>query len=237
MITLQLGINNIWLTSDTHYAHKNICRGVSNWGKITDEILDADGKPVIFKDPRQHPHFNVDVRATRDFSDLIVMNEAIVDRINSNVKEDDILIHNGDWSFGGETNIGEFRSKIRCKNIILIYGNHDTHIRSNKHEEQKLFKHLSDYEEVRVKTAQGKTAASFILCHYPIISWNDMKHGTFMLHGHQHLSNEDKLGPGKRMDIGMDGNDLYPYHFDEIMEIMSKRPIHDLEKDHHKPRI
>jgi calcineurin-like phosphoesterase family protein len=209
MINLQA--ENIWFTSDSHYAHRNICRGISNWG-----TTDSDG------------NFEVSIPATRDFPDLMTMNQAIVDRINSEVKEDDWLIHLGDWSFGGQDKIFEFREQINCKNIVLIYGNHDTHIRRNLRGEQKLFKHVADYEELNVKGI-----GRFVLCHYPIISWNEMRKNTIMLHGHQHLKGDTKFGPGKRMDVGACGNDLWPYSIKDIMEIMDSRPVHDLANDHH----
>ena len=88
---IKLNTKNVFFTSDTHYAHRNICRGVSNWG-TTDE----------------NGVFHVDVNATRDFANLIEMNDALVDRINSKVGADDWLIHTGDWSFGGQDKIKEF---------------------------------------------------------------------------------------------------------------------------------
>jgi calcineurin-like phosphoesterase family protein len=84
----------IWFTSDTHYAHSNICRATTNW-------KDAD-------------------QLTRDFTSLEEMNQTLVDRINQQVMPNDILIHLGDWSFGGFDNIRLFREQLNCKNIILI---------------------------------------------------------------------------------------------------------------------
>ena len=92
---------NLYFTSDTHYNHTNICRGVSKW---------PEG------------------RGTRDFHSLGEMNSAIVSGINSVVGPDDVLVHLGDWSFGGFESIAEFRKKILCKNVILFLGNHDHHI-------------------------------------------------------------------------------------------------------------
>jgi hypothetical protein len=60
-----------------------------------------------------------------------------------------------------------------------------------------------------------------------------MRKGTIMLHGHQHLKGEIKFGPGKRMDVGACGNDLWPYIIQEIMKIMDERSVHDLANDHH----
>jgi calcineurin-like phosphoesterase family protein len=188
-----------------------MCRGVSKWG-----TTDKDG------------NFRVDIPSTRDFPDLRAMNYALVDRINTTVGQDDWLFHLGDWSFGGQDKIKEFRDKIICRNIVLIYGNHDTHIRKNNFGEQKLFRHCSDYEELVVNGEHR-----LILFHYPIESWNGMHRDAIMLQGHRHLKGEAKFSPGKRMDIGACGNDLYPYSLKEILTIMRSRKFAPLPGDHH----
>lgn len=211
MIKLTINPKKLFLTSDTHYHHRNLCRGVSKWGKY-DEF----------------GNFIVDEPSTRDFKHLREMDEALVDRINSTVGEDDTLVHGGDWSFGGQERVPEFRERIRCKNIILIYGNHDGHIQRNFFGEKKLFKHTSHYEEMLINGEH-----KLVLFHYPIESWNGMHHGSIMLQGHQHLKGESKMKPGKRMDIGACGNDLYPYSLEEILDIMKDRVFVPLENDHH----
>ena len=86
----------VWITSDTHYGHKNICRGVTNW---------------------RLPDGSVPIDQTRDFDTIERMNESIIRNINSVVGQDDVLIHLGDWSFGGFDNIEIFRnSKPPFKN-------------------------------------------------------------------------------------------------------------------------
>lgn len=60
------------------------------------------------------------------------MTEALIANINKVVGQDDTLWHLGDWSFGGIESIWKFRSRIICKNIHLVYGNHDEHIEANK---------------------------------------------------------------------------------------------------------
>ena len=99
-----------YFTSDTHHSHKNICRGVSKWGKTLE-----DGT------------FEVSVDSTRNFSTIEEMNQSIVDVINSTVGEFDELYHLGDWSFGGFENIQAFWLQLVCKNIYFVLGNHDHH--------------------------------------------------------------------------------------------------------------
>lgn len=200
-------IGKIFITSDTHFGHKNLCRGVTNWRT-------QDGK--------------IPIESTRDFQTIERMNERIVDGINFVVGQDDTLIMLGDVSFGGFENIGIFLDRLVCKNIHLILGNHDTHIEKNREEIQNRFLSVQHYLEVRINDR------NFVLCHYPLQSWNGLNKGVIQLHGHVHLSPERKFGNGKKMDVGMDGNGLNPYNIDEIIKIMDKRPVgSDITNDHH----
>ena len=212
----------LWFTSDTHYGHTNICRGVSKW-------KDFNG--------------NVPIKQTRDFDTLEDMNDAIVKSINSVVGEDDILFHLCDWSFGGFDNIAEFRNRILCKNIHLILGNHDHHIEHNKGDIQRLFSSVNQYLRLQVSLYPGTILhvgkIDLVLMHYPIASWHNMNDGVIHLHGHVHLPPNKKLAQGKAMDVGVDGNGLVPYSLNEITRIMNNQPIAKLTlpQDHHEERI
>ena len=217
---IKLTKGRIFFTSDTHYGHANICRGVTNW-------RDENG--------------NVPINTTRDFETLEQMNDKIVESINSVVGEDDTLFHLGDWSFGGYDNIEEFRNRIVCKNVHLILGNHDHHIERNKGDIQRLFSSVNQYLHLEVKW-EGKDKfehARFALMHYPIASWNGMNDGVIHLHGHVHLPNNLRVTNGKAMDVGVDGNNYEPISMGEVLKIMSKQPIAKLAlpKDHHEARI
>ena len=220
-ITLETG-QKLWFTSDTHYGHTNICRGVSKW-------KDFNG--------------NVPIKQTRDFKTLYHMNDAIVESINNVVGENDILFHLGDWSFGGFENIAEFRNRIVCKNIHLILGNHDHHIENNRDDIQDLFSSVNQYLRLQVSVYPGTVLhtgkVDLVLMHYPIASWHNMNDNVIHLHGHVHLPPNKKLAQGKAMDVGVDGNGLIPYSLNEITRIMDKQPITKLSlpQDHHEERI
>jgi calcineurin-like phosphoesterase family protein len=220
-IKLEIG-QKLWFTSDTHYGHTNICRGVSKW-------KDFNG--------------NVPIKQTRDFNTLEDMNDAIVKSINSVVGENDILFHLGDWSFGGFENIAEFRSRILCKNIHLILGNHDHHIENNKDNIQRLFSSVNQYLRLSISLYPGTILhvgkVDLVLMHYPIASWHNMNDNVIHLHGHVHLPPNKKLAQGKAMDVGVDGNFLVPYSLNEITRIMNNQPIAKLTlpQDHHEERI
>jgi calcineurin-like phosphoesterase family protein len=225
MVMLKIDLNfgqKLFVTSDTHYNHKNICRGVTNWRT-------ADGE--------------IPISQTRDFKNLDHMNDAIVNNINEVVGQDDILIHLGDWSFGGFVSIKEFRDRLICKNIYLIYGNHDHHIENNRQGIQGIFTKTMQYTTLRVKfPSHGKIIGGsyeFVLMHYPLASWHDMNTGRFHLFGHVHLPENKKIMDGRSMDVGVDGNNLYPYDIKDVIKKLSGRPVqaNRLPSDHHEERL
>lgn len=214
-IVLEKG-QNIHFTSDTHYSHKNICRGTTEWKDSNDK--------------------------TRDFPTLEAMNATIVKNINERVKETDILVHLGDWSFGGFDEILKLRKEIICKNIILTYGNHDHHILKNKNDVKYLFQKTTHYLNLEVISNSGTNITfkyNFVCSHYPIVSWENMNKGVIQLFGHVHLPWEQKLREGKAMDVGMDGHNMRPYSYYEIVTLMNQQPIRSITipQDHHENEV
>jgi calcineurin-like phosphoesterase family protein len=217
-LTLQKG-QQLYFTSDTHFSHSNICSATTKWQDAGDTV--------------------------RQFSSLDEMNRTIVNNINAVVGENDILFHLGDWSFGGFEQIQKFRSQLICKNIHIVLGNHDHHIEKDKDGVQSLFSSVHSFiPKLEVKREVGggdgmMQRFNFCVFHYPIASWIDMNQGVIHLHGHVHLPKNLKLGKGRSLDVGMDGNDMKPYSLDEVMRLVKNQPIRKLElpKDHHEKRL
>jgi len=87
-------MRNIFIVSDTHFGHSNILK-----------FIDRDT--------------NLPIRP--EFSSLEEMNEVMVDRWNSVVRDEDIVYHLGDVYFGdGHKVLNRLRGRKR-----LILGNHD----------------------------------------------------------------------------------------------------------------
>lgn len=209
---------SLFFTSDTHYSHTNICRATTRWN-------DAEN-------------------LTRDFKSLEHMNSELVNNINEVVGENDVLIHLGDWSFGGFENIAEFRNRILCKNIHLVLGNHDHHIERNKENIQELFASVNHYINLDVRRPSNLRKGEmdkfkFVLMHFPIASWDGMNDGVMHLHGHVHLPPNLRIAKGRAMDVGVDGNGYYPLSLFEVISLLKNQPIKKLElpKDHHEKRI
>jgi calcineurin-like phosphoesterase family protein len=105
-------LSNIWITADTHYNHKNIVKGESDWN---------------------------DKSRCRKFKSLKTYNDIIVKNINSVVEKKDWLYHLGDWSLGERDSLFEFRERLKCENIVIVCGNHDLHILKNVREINSFF--------------------------------------------------------------------------------------------------
>lgn len=92
--------SNIFITSDIHAFHKNICAGSSTWS---------------------------DVSGCRPFANELEMNDKIVENFNSVVGANDLIISLGDICFGHRDNLPKFLDRITCKNWIHVFGNHESH--------------------------------------------------------------------------------------------------------------
>lgn len=96
-LRLNIPLEKIWISSDLHLGHKNICGpNISNWDK-----------------------------GYRTFSSIPEMDQELLTQINNNVKEDDYFFILGDFAYLNKQPVDWYRRQINCKNIILIRGNHD----------------------------------------------------------------------------------------------------------------
>ena len=187
---------NIWISSDFHFDHTNISGPkVSRWKS-----------------------------GFRTFNNISEMNDNLFNSINNKVKEDDILYFLGDFCFGGHQNTPKHRSRILCKNIHFLRGNHDDNIDLYK----EHFTSINDVLNIR----HGKM--KYFMSHYSHRVWPGSHKGTIHLYGHSHGSIPDF---GKSMDVGVDAafkvyGEYRPFHIDEINKIMEKKQQEIV--DHHE---
>lgn len=154
------------------------------------------------------------------FQNIDEMNKALIKNWNQKVSPNDDVFHLGDFCFFNSVYpVRDFIDQLNG-NITLINGNHDSiKVRSS-------FKRSCDYLELKIESE------NIILMHFPIESWNRMRHNSFHFHGHCHgtLKTSPHL---LRYDVGVDVDDKYaPYSFKELKDIMvSKMNIRDSELD------
>lgn len=173
-----------YFTSDLHFGHKNIVRGTSSWS---------------------------DKSSCRNFNTIEEHDNAIIDGINSRVTKNDILYILGDISFGSISYLSSAISRINCRNLILIYGNHDDKIRKV---DTDIFNIEADYLVI--------DSPKIIMFHYPIADWLDKNKGSMHLFGHCHQK-FDTSGKGKMLDVSICGHNYVPWSEEEILEYMRGR--------------
>jgi calcineurin-like phosphoesterase family protein len=70
-------------------------------------------------------HKNIIRYCNRPFDTVEAMNCAILERLNSAVRANDVLYFLGDFCIGPKARALELRREIRCKKIFAVPGNHD----------------------------------------------------------------------------------------------------------------
>jgi len=162
----------------------------------------------------------------RDFNNEYEMTEEILKQVNKYVKWNDILYFLGDFCFKNHKKIPELRNRINCQTIHFVKGNHDQHIDKYK----DFFTSVQDYLTVEYYNQ------TFILFHYPILSWWHIGHGTLMLHGHCHShENINKQNEKcKRIDVGIDHaykmfGEYRPFEITEVIKILNSHPLFSVD--------
>ncbi|MCQ2751974.1 MAG: hypothetical protein MJ189_02595 [Coriobacteriales bacterium] len=160
-------------------------------------------------------HANIIKLANRRFNDIDEMNACLINNINSRVSADDELYILGDFSYKiSKEDVIAFRNQLNCKNIYLIYGNHD-----HNYDDSDVFTWCGDYKTLN--TDQGK----IIMFHYPILEWDQYFEHSLHLHGHQHNHGDYNLKMREegllRYDVGVDAHDYFPVSEEEIREFFA----------------
>jgi len=183
----------------------------------------SDGKNVFFTSDLHLYHKNVikyDGRPflTNEKPDLDLMHETLLNNWNNTVTEKDVVFNLGDLSFGEFDLSGELINKLNGK-IHYIMGNHDDYkiIKS-----YNRFETINDMVDLTINDKSGKT--HFVMCHYPIYSWNRAHYGSIMIHGHCHMSlSNGEFHNNKRIfDVGCNGWDYTPVSYLDIVNLSNK---------------
>lgn len=168
----------------------------------------------------------------RPFSSVEEMNEVMIERWNTVVKPDDVVIHLGDVALG---KIAETLPLIGRLNgyKVLVPGNHDRVFSGEKQAKRDRF--LPEYEKVFQKVHAEKIWVKFRdenrwaqASHFPYQgdSHGEDRHadkrpldnGLPLIHGHVHESWKHN---GRMFNVGVDVNNFFPVSEDEIVDWIS----------------
>lgn len=150
------------------------------------------------------------------------MNKCIIDRWNEVIGPRDHVYVLGDVSFAGLQSTLNMLDMMHGKKF-LVAGNHDRSMRKRA-EFQKRFEWIKDYFHLVVqdeKHPAGKQ--NVMLMHFPLLTWDKSRYGSWMLHGHSHGAIQELNQGICRMDVGVDTNDMYPYRYSQIKQIMQAK--------------
>lgn len=186
-----------FFVSDLHLGHSNIIK-YSNRPFLTFEEM------TMLRFAQRGTIPIKEVKISQESTDR--MTDEIIDNINISVRSDDHLVIVGDFCWSTKENryttSKAYRDRINCKNVYLIWGNHD---------DRDILKSIftACYDQY-IFNVDGQ---KIFVNHYPLRSWDKAADGCWMIYGHVHgkLSNEDqgKLPPFHEL--------IYQNGFDKIL--------------------
>ena len=241
-----------FFTADTHFDHGMIIKYSGREQFMTPEDLESYKAMRALDCVQAYQDWKPSVQSREN------MNEAMIENINAIVPADATLWHLGDFAFSSRaTNTKKFRDAINCKDIRLIWGNHDrrktylsgvfqayyestmiyvfndiTLTEAEVQADRKLRKKLS-------RALSTKNVQPIMLSHYAHATWMGSYKGWFQLYGHSHGGlqkfMDEHMPNALSMDIGVDCQNFMPLSFTQIRDTLGYKrdtnPKHVI--DHH----
>lgn len=157
---------------------------------------------------------------SRGFTSIEEHDTAIINNINSMVAASDSFYILGDLMLGDNNRGIQNLGQIRCENVFVVSGNHDSIARLRLYEEELGFVILGHAHLVKITNKR-----SLMLSHYPMATANfddDKKtwERIYNLCGHTH--SPYKINPTTRsIQVGVDAWNNYPVALEEIQNLLT----------------
>lgn len=134
------------------------------------------------------------------FQSIEEHDERLISNWNKTVTNKDTVYHLGDFGFGSFEYLEKVFNRLNGEKI-LVKGNHDSH-------SLKLgWKSIHEVLEIKYNKQY------YVLCHFPMRSWNRMHYNSRHLYGHCH---GNLNGIGYSCDVGVDCWNLKPVSIETI---------------------
>jgi calcineurin-like phosphoesterase family protein len=229
-------MSKIFFTADTHFGHANIIKYCNRPFLTAADKKALEDNGGSWHDGTWKGSRSSNWRITPDAVEM--MNDTFFKNINAIVGEDDILWHLGDFAFAQRESYvrkcENYRRRINCKNVNIIWGNHD---------EPHLIKHLFNESHFMHNISLPGQRFRVVLCHYAMAVWEGSHRGNWQLYGHSHTTAEPWMNKNmpdrKSLDVGVDNANLLlgsyrPFSLDELEKMLLKRE--GFSMDHHIPK-
>lgn len=175
----------------------------------------VNANDILFTSDLHFLHGNILKFCNRPYDNIEEMTEGIIKNWNEQVSNNQTVFVLGDVTWGNVQVTNDILNQLNGK-IVLIRGNHDND------RVCKLFDDVHDMLSLEViDDVTGKTKYVH-LCHYPILEWDGFYRNSWHLHGHLHSNNEKRLTGERRLDVGLDGNNIRLYTWNDIKQILNK---------------
>ena len=169
-------MRDVWIISDTHFHHKNILG-----------FEDKDGKK-----------FRGDL-----FSSVEEMDEYMVDRWNSVVKDCDIVYHLGDVMLGPKDKFKELWPRLKGSKRLVV-GNHDDvkfMVQGGFFKKVSMWRMFPDH--------------GLLFTHVPIHESGLERHGKMMINVHGHI-HQNESPTEHHFNASVENIQYTPVHIDDI---------------------
>jgi len=169
---------------------------------------------IFFTADHHFGHANIIKHCNRPFETVKEMDETLLKNWNAAVGKQDTVYILGDLFFRNATSADEYLRQMKGKKHLIL-GNHD--------KDWKKRVNLTDYFESVLQMAEITDGAHKItLCHYPMMSWNGIAKGSYMIHGHIHNNTHaDYFALIRKMpnllNAGVEINGFKPVSFKELI--------------------
>lgn len=183
----------------------------------------------FFTSDTHFSHSKIIEYSNRPFKHKDEMNEALIKNWNSVVSSQDTVYHLGDFAFCRGQELANILNRLQG-HIVFLYGNHDRELKKDPGLRDR-FTMIRDYLELKIPDqSHPRGTQNIILCHYPMMSWNKMHHGSWMLHGHCHGNLKYPFN-AKILDVGSDPMKYFPVSYEQVKQLMKNKGSESL--DHH----
>ena len=150
--------------------------------------------------------------AMRPFDSVTAMNNYMINQWNTKISSDDEIYILGDFAVSDDIAMEMLQRLNGHKHLIV--GNHDSVLACAL----SCFESICDIKKI---TDNGR---SVVLCHYPLLSYENSIYGGYQIFGHIHNNSTDiatdlqRLLP-RSLHAGVDVNNFEPKTFDELIGI------------------
>jgi len=170
---------------------------------------------IYFTADHHFGHANIIKHSSRPFSSVEEMDAALLANWNGVVRPQDTVYIMGDLFFRNTISAEDYLRKLNGKKHLIV-GNHDRDW-MKKTALPQFFESVENMVEINDGTHR------ITLCHYPMMTWNHVAKGSYMIHGHIHNNTDaDYFALIRNMpnilNAGVDINGYYPVNFNALLK-------------------